>query len=247
MTGFAYFIEKSKAELFDGSNQLRAEMLPDRIRSSFDFPSTFPEQITANEMRSNGPTGSAGTLLAMTRAGGGAPFIAVPQKIEWKLFSGFAIGVVDKKLPTSADLIRRQVVGGIDSFDQYGQPWKIPVARSPHAQYGTLPQTYRFDDSGNPMGRIIEKYQWLWDLSGEVFDHYTNDEKFNWQRLISVAASLLGVNYRVGQCELTVLDEYSHGILTQEFVHLVCQTLCHFSFAEEVQKKTDTEATTTNG
>ncbi len=247
MAGFAYFIEKTKAELFDGSNQLIADMLPERIRGSFDYPAKYPEQITANEIRANGPTGQPGTVIAMARAGGGAPSIAVPQKIEWVLFGGFAVGIVDKQVPAPADLIRRDVAGGINAVDIYGQEWKVPVARSPHLENGTLPQTYRFDESGNPRGRIVSQYRWLWDLSGEVFDQYTDENKFNWSRLVGMSAKLLGVNYRLGQCELTVLDESGRGILTQEFVHFVCQALCHFSFAEEIQKKTDTEANTTSG
>lgn len=246
MVGFIYFFPVAKEMLLDGDH-LKHDTLPAAVRGSFADVKIYPQDFTVCEVRGgNGPGGLSGTIVAMTSQTG-TPNVAAVGSHQWEQCDGFFIGVVTNQIPTPQDLERSKTIGGHGINDGFGQTWKCPIARSPWGEFGTLPQVYKFDAAGNPVNRIADTHRWLWDLAGEVFDRYQNDVDMPW--LVKTAATILGVNYRIGPVELTALDNFGRGVLTQEFIHGVCQSLVHFQIVKEVgeavEKKTESEAANT--
>jgi hypothetical protein len=249
MAGFLYFFPVAKDVLLDG-DQLKHDALPVAVRGSFSDVKDYPQDFTVCEIRGGkGPGGLSGTVVAITSQTG-TPNVAATSTHEWQECGGFFIGVIAGQVPTPQDLERKRITAGHPVVDQYNQAWKCPIARSPWGEFGTLPQVYKFDAAGNPVNRIADTHRWLWDLAGEVFDKYQDDIDMPW--LVKTAAVILGVNYRVGPVELTALDNFGCGVLTQDFIHGVCQSLVHFQIVKEaeeaVEKKTESGvADTTNG
>ena len=205
-----------------------------------------------------GPDGNSGCVIAPVRKHTGPPdAFYVPGVQTWQPRQGCGawIGWTTQEPPSVQSLERWRMVFGHEVQDRQGNPWMIPIARSPHGGYefGTLPQTYSFDPtSGEPVPHLDVEFQWLWELSGRIRDWFrqaagprqdaTPEEQarhekppFSW--VVKQAARVIGVNYRVGLAELTVLHGLGLAVLTQETVRDICQTVYGWEIEEEAKKK----------
>lgn len=213
-----------------------------------------------------GPASGGGTFIVPTRKYSGVPQVRYDASLQnWKAANGgkFWLGWMAKDRPEVRDLERKELVAGEEIEDEQGNVWKVPIARAPHWNhtYGTLPQSYTFDDCGNPVPQLMPRFQWLWDLSGEIQQWYSSNAdaiiaaqaeqqadspppapktKAPFTRLVQYAARILAVNYRVSFVELNALHSAGLAVLTNDTVHSICQATYGWVLEEEVKKKSPT-------
>lgn len=128
------------------------------------------------------------------------------------------IGWLKDALPTPADLERAPNYPGYLVTDSHGQQWSIPIARSPDPETSSLPKSFTFDEAGEPVAKLKDEFQQLWEISGKVWDFYETPPADRSEELtdtwaIKQAAFALGVNYRLGLDQLNALHECDRGIL----------------------------------
>lgn len=205
-----------------------------------------------------GPGGQSGAILTPVSKHRGTPLVGnAPDRQTWIPVgegSKLWIGALTKNPPTPLDLERWKLIGGLSVADPKHYEWRVPVARAANAglEFGTLPQSYTFDEAGNPVPNLLPNYAWLWDLGAAIRDWYAsqvppvadappevkaahNPRPSSW--LVQTAARVLGVNYRVGLPELNLMHQLGHPVLTQETVAAICQAVVNFDLVEEAKKK----------
>lgn len=220
-----------------------------------------PGDATVTYMQ-KGPSGCpGGTVIAPVRKHSGPPQVLVNDGLqtwtstrEGKVW----IGRITKDPVSPRELERIELIAGEDVPDETGNLWRIPIARAPHwnLPYGTLPQSYTFDEQGETQAHLLPKFEWLWDLAGEIQAWYaanrrlpddaTDEEKqehakvvrLPFSKLVQYAGRILGVNYRVGFAELTALHQAGAPVLTNNTVHAICQACYGWQVVEEAKKKT---------
>jgi hypothetical protein len=205
----------------------------------------------------NGCGGKAGAVIAPVRKYRGVlPQFFSHDLMTWKEIrpGQLWLGWMSGDTPLPQDLERWEVIGGAELTDDSGGVWTLPIARAPHMgfPYGTLPQSYSFDTEGEPKAHLEPAYQWLWDLSGEIRDWYAADEgpdseatpaeraahrQLPFSDLVKYAARIVGVNYRVGTAELSVLHERGCRLLKRSAVHAICQAAYGWEVEQEAKKK----------
>ncbi len=94
---------------------------------------------------------------------------------------------------------------GYKVTDVAGRTWTIPIARSPSGRE-TLPTEYGWDLEGNPTPRRRSDCNWMWELSGEIWDYWntaTKAAELGGQKWLAVTAlRILQINYDIGPIEL---------------------------------------------
>lgn len=261
MASFYYFLPGvTKAQLQDGDRLKRSVLAAAGIDEVlFDVVKTPQHVSLAETHRCTGPWETTGTMLALVNKHTGVPELVVPDfaRQVWKTRDPAGkcwIGALKGDPPLPEELERWDQIQGYKLADPGHYEWRVPVARMPDPswQFGHLPQSYVFSDSGEPEGRLQPAYQWLWDLSGQIRDWYVAIEEgaipqdaageaipFRW--LVKQAARILGVNYRVGMPELTFLHELGREVLTQTTVGVICQAVFGFEVLDEAKKKQTAE------
>lgn len=253
MASFYYFLPGvTKSDLLDGGRLKREPLAAAGIDEVLFDVDEVPQHVSLAEThRCSGPWKSTGTMLAIVNKHTGVPQLVVPD-FDRQLWLPRGnpqkcwIGALKGEPPLPEELERWEQIPGYTLSDPGKYSWRVPVARmpGPEWQFGHLPQSYVFSDSGRPEGRLQPAYQWLWDLAGTIRDWYREDEPlaagakkqpFEW--LVQQAARILGVNYRVGYPELTLLHNLGRPVLTQTTAHAVCQALFGFEVLEEAKKK----------
>lgn len=253
MASFYYFLPGvTKDDLIDGGRLKRDPLAAAGIDEVlFDVDRVIQHVSLAETNRCSGPWKSTGTMLSIVNRHTGVPSLVVPDfdRQLWQPRGNPAkcwIGALKGEPPLPEELERWEQIPGFTLADPGKYQWSVPVARmpAPEWKFGHLPQSYVFDGSGHPEGRLQPAYQWLWDLAGQIRDWYVSEEPrpaaaekqpFTW--LVRQAARVLGVNYRVGFPELTFLHDLGRPVLTQTTVHAVCQALFGFEVLEEAKKK----------
>jgi len=244
MGGFLYYIPKRTAEsLLGPDGLLTVYAICENLRSVFRDIRKPIEDAAVSDVHANGPDGGAGVIVApISRHTGHASIITVdPRKTDW--FSAdngkYWIGWVKGELPGPHDLERPSLVRGTAVADVFAREWKIPIARSPHGQFGTLPKSFSFDPAGEPVEHVRKDAAWMWELGGLINDQWAKDDPdFRW--LTQQTPVILGINYRVGPSELSAMHQADRGIVTEEFVGGVTVGFIHGSIVRAaVEKKTD--------
>jgi hypothetical protein len=217
-----------------------------------------PADATVSELKAapaRGPRslGGPGTLILPSRKYMSGPVIPIDTHLQtWREASGgkFWLGH-GREAFDPRHLERKLLVGGFEVRDRIGHVWMVPVARAPQWErpFGTLPQTYTFDEAGQPVAQLMPEFQWLWDLAGEVQEWYRHSspaaegqESLAFKpipilRLVQYALRILGVNYRLGREELNALHAAGVGMLDNALAADVCQASYGWHLEDEAKKK----------
>lgn len=245
MTGFYYFLPGvTKAALVGDDGNLRRDILAnfglDEVLRDVSLPIHHAALCELHKVL--GPWENTGVMLSIVMKHSGSPRLVqldLAQQ-DWRRRgnSNAWMGIMRGDVPTPLDLERTRVIPGYTIKDHAGWEWRIPVARQPDSPYGTLPQSYVFDDAGEAVGKLEAEYAWIWDLSGEIHDWYKSEGgTFAW--LAKQTARVLSVNYRIGGPEITWLNELGHEILRQETMHAIAQATYGFQLIEDAKKNED--------
>lgn len=137
-----------------------------------------------------------------------------PSSQTWLDQGSVWIGWETASPPGPAELAKPNRLPGYSVPDEVGQEWTIPIARSPNGRE-TVPSDFRFDPvTGEPKQVRKRAYDWLWGLSGEIWDFYNTDKQPEdpfW--LARCALQILQVNYWVGMYEINALSEMGRAVL----------------------------------
>ena len=201
------------AELAPG-NQVSVEILErHHLVHLADALEVVPRDATLVDL----PTG---VLMTPSLRGAAPPvFTWQPATQQWiDLSPQLRIGWEQGDLPTPEVLERRTPIPGIPVRDDVGQSWIIPIARSPRGRE-TLPADFDFDLASGAPRRVRKRcHEWLWELSGKMWDYWNHapedrDPALTEEWMIRHAAQILGVNYLVGPPELNAFRAMGHAVL----------------------------------
>lgn len=185
--------------------------------------------------------GRGGVLLQFT--GGQVPRLSgyMPKEQQWyQRPAGFDVCVgIDLAEPiTPEDLLRDReprckgyAVTLGDSND-----WVVPILRTPFNREdlgrSDLPCDWIYDEAGLPKKEILAQHRELWELSGRAWDHWFRKEDcptINVELLLSIGVGALGLNYRLGKIEQTVLR-----LVNSENWELFMRAVLDLTFYEEL-------------
>jgi hypothetical protein len=273
---FYYFLPNLTVEQVREGDFLRAGVLEAAgLAEILADVKRVPQHASVSFVRSPaGPGGQAGTVITPVSKGRGVPELIGndPAKQKWVQGSGFGVqgsgkpaywvGSLIGEPPTPLDLERLSIVAGHGVADPGGYEWKAPIARAPRwdQPYGFLPQSFTFGADGEPVSHLDPRWEWLWQLAGEIRDWYIGlagppDDAPPAEQathtappftvLVKHAARILGVNYRVGPQELSLLHELGRPVLTQATIHEICKA-CYGWQIEDEAKKNETPSGTSD-
>lgn len=118
----------------------------------------------------------------------------------------FHVGTPGELVPGPSDLARAMIYPGYEIDDAAGRSWTVPVARSPSGQT-SLPSDFVFDlQSGQIRQQRKTEFDWLWELSGKLYQHWYANEAMPVSQLAAAAVRILSVNYRIGPAEVNLLQ-----------------------------------------
>lgn len=252
MAGFYYFFKDRRADEIARGEELDHSLLTHYgLHLTLADVRKVPAHATLSNVGSNaGPGHSCGAILAISCKYTGAPAIVTnaPNLQRWKCIDeakGLWLGVLKDDLPRPEVLERFTVIRGGRVTDPQHYEWIVPVARAlaQGMPYGTLPQSYHFDDAGEPQPVLDKAYEWLWQLAGEIKDWYVaseTDQPRPHAWLVKTAARLLAVNYRLGLHELNLLQECGRSVLHQQTIGAICQACYGWEVLEEAKKNSAT-------
>lgn len=244
MTGFYHFVAGVTAE------QVAVEglaALPEDLQAVLADVRGFPQDATVSGVE-RGPGDKSGVVIypKSPAAGDELPDVLQyrPDVQTWLAVGKHPqrwIGWLHDEPPTPDDLRRRQIYPGYTIADEHGHDWSVPIARSPHAELGSLPSNLVMGDDGWEQ-QLKPAYQWVWDLSGEIWDWWNAPDgekppQCTSEWLIDAAVKILGINYRVAAWELTALGRAGRNVLDQTLVTRVLVAAIDYDIVEEHTKK----------
>ncbi len=145
-----------------------------------------------------------------------------PDRQIWtQTAEGCWIGIAHGDRPTPAQLQRRdKLLAGHDVM-LAAEAWHVPVIRFPTALAEgpqvtawrtNLPQTMRWDPSGRFAPGVRDEWQWLWDLSGRMWQVIMEAEPdssgnvyYELEEVADLALAALAANYRIDRGVQTAL------------------------------------------
>lgn len=251
---FYYFLPVSKDKLQVGDELDRDVLAEHGLADVLADVRRVPAHASVCGVSGNkGPGGQSGVIVAPVSKHRGVPGIVGndPLRQAWRPRGKAWVGIATGAIPTPLDLERWKTIGGYKLEDPQHYEWQVPVARASWMEFGTLPQSYKFDERGEPVPNLQPEFVWLWTLAGLVHDWYLSQEPPEdatpaeraehqprpFAELVKAAARVLAVNYRVGLAELNFLHDLGRPVLTQQTVHAICQTLFGWEVLEEAKKK----------
>lgn len=138
-------------------------------------------------------------------------------------YLGCWIGRYKDDPPKESDLRRGKMLQG-KPLSWRGEHWQVPVARSFQEQDGQVVPTWHLSvhfkinyETGEwDVGQVQEEYRPLWDAALKYWDFWfhvnvdTEEEEGSFNlatgEVADLASLALGVNYRVGKAELSMLE-----------------------------------------
>ena len=166
-----------------------------------------------------GPSGSSGVLIAVKHPSWpDAHRIGFyPEEQTWRNCGDYWLGYVTGCKPGPDSLQRETLVSGYDYELGDEQIWHTPIIRYP-AGNANLPQTMGVDEAGAFQQSVVTSMAWAWTLACDIWDRYMMGEGMKPVEMFDAAVKCLGVNYRVGPQECSVL-----GLLDGPKAKLVLQ------------------------
>ena len=158
-----------------------------------------------------GPGGHSGAIVTYNAGGMTAKRVGhYPKFIKWtKVLNEPELWLgIDREFPPAAEeLARPQQVPGHPVVLCDGGTYEVPVIRSP-ARHTQLPRGMSYDAAGEFTMEIRPEYEPLWDRAGEGWDFFysAKNHSLPFATILDHALAFMGVNYRVGRYEQTVLQ-----------------------------------------
>lgn len=251
MSGFQYFLpNKTKDQLVD-DGKLRRDALAELglAERCIDLARVGEHFVLCDVHTRVGPGSEQGTMLAPVSPDSGAPSPVgnhPNRQIHRPIFVNGAVAayVVANKdeLPTPHDMLRHKALFATKVVDRFGQEWKMPICRTPHANRSGLPEVFSFDSEGRLSSQVQEDFAWAYDLSSEIrlwyqdaYNRRPNPHEFAW--VAEQVLRLLAINYRIGKEEVALLTAAGRGFLTGEFVSQLAYACFDYDLADEAKKK----------
>jgi hypothetical protein len=154
----------------------------------------------------------------------------------WMKASGKVwIGWEKDDQPGPKELERPELIRGYTVSDEAGNQWCVPIARSPRGM-ATLPSDLVWDvETGEPQSQRKPAYDWLWELSGEIFDYLNNPNRpadLPWLR--KSALKIMQVNYRISPLELNAFQAMGRCVIDEMRANLIALALIDNEIVEAV-------------
>lgn len=246
MSGFLYF-----------RPQQTRNVTPEDV-TAWGLAYAFEAPPLSRVCHNNTPTGQAGVVFAEeSRQEAGCVKMDMDGQ-EWELMvrpgqSDIYIGYWKDALPTAADLVRSNLIGGFRLRMRDGMEWLCPLVVSfdgTSESLGTpLPARFELNENGEPRaGAVVAEYAYLYELMSEHAGHMTAGtlEKFfddmPMPKLCRDAAQLLQTNYVVGLSEIEALNLWQiRGDDCREASTIVLSAIDYGTYStweQSTQKKT---------
>lgn len=206
------------------------------------------EQINECVVRESEGPGGAGTLVYPKPTHGKDPATLYgykPESQQWLDRGGFYIGWETDAPPQPDDLSRQEINLGY-AYERDGMRWHIPIVRS-HDETPSLPADYVFTSAGEMQAVPKQQFRSHWDLAGDAFeylethsDNMSDEERHErWpeEKLVRMALTFLGLNYRIGIHEVTALSQCGNPILDQSSVSFILHAATDWPRYVEYKKK----------
>lgn len=179
--------------------------------------------------------GRSGVLMTPNLGDQPAPITSYcPDSQTWISHGRIMIGW-DTSCPPTAEVLAKKVQVFGYQLLAGGSQWVIPLARSPRG-ISNIPQDYRFGDDGKPAPQRRADYEWLWELSGEVWDYWHTERGIErgetW--LVEQALRIMQVNYFIGQPEVNAFSVMGRPLLDQINIAAITLALIDNDFPKAV-------------
>lgn len=243
-----YFFPHVTTEAIVADNRPRREFFEARgVWSAFSHVRDFRSEVCASEPN-GGPGKKPGTLLVPLPADGQPPnrLGYFPRDQHWEENPGGAdawLGYNLAEPPTPERLARRKRFPGYDVELADGNRWEIPILRAPGTR-SSLPHRFAYDKENGWKLKLDPSYAELWQMAETAWNYYAGDGGITWDFFADYATACLGLNYRIGRAELSLLgllDTTNRNALIEATLDIPFLQTC---FSDE-QKKTAGEVPAT--
>jgi hypothetical protein len=209
MSSPVYFFPGVRKHAVIERGRVRPAFLAERgVAAAFAGITDEQRQTSCYELPGRGPGGHSGLILQVT-AGDPLRIGFQPDLQTWHERPAGCdcwVGIDNEHPPTPADLAIGTPRGDELELGD-GQLWRVPVVRSPvDDARSAIPFDFAYD--GNGMLAILRRECALWDLSEHGWNHYFHRAQYpdiSAEILIELCLGALGLNYRVGKVEQTLL------------------------------------------
>lgn len=208
---FLYFVPELRRETIKAGVLIKSG-LGDVLRDRLDNTSLSGSGRLALASVVHGPAGQSGVILkplTIDERDGEADRVGYyPEEQEWLKVDvagtpGYWVGWDPKKMPTADELARDTfVTGSLEELSDGGM-WECPIVRLINRGVG-LPDVWGLEN-GLVVSRVKKNWLWAWDLSGEVWSWVDSKTSIPLETVFGWAARTLGINYRVGPIECSIL------------------------------------------
>ena len=210
-----YFLPGAEPEslTFAGSQRLDPALL-ERHGLGLTWRDVRIDDLTVNHIRTKGPGGKSGLLLAAKTFDGRGPLrpTFVESEQEWRPLGDPKqawIGLEKSAEPPGPDELRRKLTSAGYSVELAGgQRWQVPIVRRPDDST-ELPREAYFDDHDRFVEEVKAEHRALWEEMGAAlnwFDAETFDGgDFSREKGLDLAIRALAINYRFGRGEQRLL------------------------------------------
>ncbi len=215
MSAPLYFFPTVTLDKLIVGNRLNREILKtyalDEVLGDID---DFNETCSRQDLVNGGPDGHSGAIIRVVTPNQPSTRVGYyPEFQTWTMVQQkplLYLGVDREYPPLPADLARKRLLPGHDVV-LGGQAYQVPVIRSP-ARPDILPQDMTYDADGTFQMKLKPAYTSLWESTEPVWDFLCGVETEEgenstmlFEDILTHCLRLLGVNYRIGRHEQTVL------------------------------------------
>jgi len=229
---FLYFVE----------DPVKVQTAADAEKAGFGY--LMDDNVVFHPRAANkGPGGKPGTTIAFVPKGMKGPTVGYFKDAqEWHNIGGRWYGIDKANPPSITGLTRTKQMPGHDIKLADGNLWRVPVGRA-MSGVTPLPCALTWDGAEWTPGDVLPKYKELYAAAGQIRDllfraagESESGIEITYQDELNTAALALGINYRVGPAEISLL-----GILTTENEAEVLQALVDVPGLLELKKKLDSD------
>lgn len=227
---FLYYLPGVTAGEFT-RDTIRDFGLEDVFRDTLRSQATFQRMVIANNVLSGGPDGMSGVIVVQLPIDGTVPtrINFKPDFQEWKKAGRHWLGVDKDEPPTPQGLRREILIPGVEHELGDGQAWECPIVRQVDGT-PNVPQSWGIDAFGKFAETVVPEFDWAWRMAGAVWDIFRGVKEIDRPEAFAYCARLLGLNYRIGQAECSLLrlintENYPqifkvavNGLLIEEFL-----------------------------
>ena len=236
-----YFLPNLRAAAAE-SIATRRSVLKERGLSEVFADVPLVEQPLA-ELRSRGPGDKPGCILYAQAVDGSIPRQSgyYPSEQAWTPVGDGSllwIGVDNAEPPKAEEMQRKRVYSGY-LIEMCGSKWVVPIIRR-HDESTLLPTDMTWNATGQFIEPIKPEYLAYWQETAETAAWAFNDVPLARERALELAVRALGINYRFGRNEQTVMRLIDRT--TYELILAATVDLAGFNDTAAAQKKMNDQA-----